>query len=267
MSESVKQKRLFTGFLQFDIKSADIMANIARVEAGLKTVTASGSNITSGIIVLPELWATDFAYDRLPQLVKEIPDILMILQNLAGKYQVSIAGSLPEFTDNSFYNTLFLVDSKGITGKYRKQHLFQPMQEDTFFTPGQGEPLPIRTDYGAVGTLVCYDLRFPELLRKQAGGETDIAIVSAQWPAARIEHWRILLQARAIENQMFVIGANRCGASGDTAFGGHSMIIAPDGSILREAGEQEEFTGVTLDLEMVSTARSLFRTHPKQQSP
>jgi predicted amidohydrolase len=263
MSGSYRQKRLFAGFLQFDVKYGDIMANISRVEAGLKAIAASGSNIASGIIVLPELWATDFAYDMLPKLAKEIPDILIILQNLAGKYQVSIAGSLPEFTDNSFYNTLFLVDFKGICGKYRKQRLFNPMQEDTFFTQGTGETIPILTDHGPIGTLVCYDLRFPELLRNQVGPGTDIAIVSAQWPAARIEHWRILLRARAIENQMFVFGANRCGTTGDTVFGGHSMIVAPDGSILHEAGEQEEFMGITLNLEMISEARALFKTAPK----
>lgn len=256
------QKKVFAGFLQFDVKYGDITANLGRVEAGLADIAASCHNIVSGIIVLPELWATDFSYDMLPGLAAETPAILKILQDLAASYQVYIAGSLPEHTDNSFYNTLFIVDPKGVTGKYRKQRLFNPMQEDTFFTPGMEEPRPIQTDHGPIGTLVCYDLRFPELLRKQAHHGTDIAIVSAQWPAARIEHWRILLQARAIENQMFVIGANRCGATDDTVFGGHSMIIAPDGSTLLEAGDQEEFMGATLDLEMVVAARSLFRTAP-----
>jgi len=256
------QKKVFAGFLQFDVKYGDITANLDRIETGLADIAASCGNITSGIIVLPELWATDFAYDMLPELAGETPAILKILQKLAAKYQIYIAGSLPENKDNSFYNTLFITGSQGVTGRYRKQRLFNPMQEDTFFTAGQEEPLPIQTDHGPIGALVCYDLRFPELLRKQASHGTDIAIVSAQWPAARIAHWRILLQARAIENQMFIIGANRCGATDNTVFGGHSMIIAPDGSTLLEAGDQEEFKGVLLDLEMVVAARSLFRTTP-----
>ena len=135
------------------------------------------------------------------------------------------------------------------------------MQEDAFFTPGK-EPRPIQTDLGPIGALVCYDLRFPELLREQTGLGTDLLVIPAQWPATRVSHWRILVQARAIENQMFVVAANRCGATGDTAFGGHSMIVAPDGSILLEAGEDEECKGIMLDFEMVSAARSLFNTSP-----
>ena len=117
-------------------------------------------------------------------------------------------------------------------------------------------PVPL----GPVAALVCYDLRFPELLREQTGLGADILVIPAQWPAARLGHWRILVQARAIENQMFVVAANRRGTTGDTVFGGHSMIVAPDGSILLEAGEDEECKGIMLDLEMVSAAKSLFNT-------
>ena len=109
---------------------------------------------------------------------------------------------------------------------------------------------------------MCYDLRFPELLREQTTLGTDLVVVSAQWPAARVDNWRILVQARAIENQMFVVAANRCGTTGDTIFGGHSMVVAPDGSILLEADENEACRGVMLDLEMVSAARALFFTVP-----
>ena len=137
------------------------------------------------------------------------------------------------------------------------------MQEDVFFTPGK-EPCPIQTDLGPVGALVCYDLRFPELLRKQISPGTELLVVSAQWPAARIDNWRILVQARAIENQIFVIAANRCGTTDETPFGGHSMIVGPDGTILLEAEEDEKCSGTILDLESVSAARSLFSTIPNR---
>lgn len=254
----------FAGFLQFDVKSGNIESNLCRVEEGLAEIGASNDRISPGIIVLPELWATGFAYEKLPELSEKIPGLLENLRVLSAKHNVHIAGSLPEFSANSYFNTLFISGPTGIAGSYRKQRLFNPMQENAFFTPGTA-PRPIQTDLGPIGALVCYDLRFPELLREQTGSGADLLVISAQWPAARIDHWRILVQARAIENQMFVVAANRYGTTGDTTFGGHSMIVAPDGAILLEAGEDEECKGTMLDLEMISAARSLFSTAPKTQ--
>ena len=259
MPQTDTQKSIFAGFLQFDVKIGNIDSNFTRVEQGLAEIAASSNQTSPGIIVLPELWATGFAYEKLPSLSRDIPALLEDLQALAAKYQINIAGSLPEHFDNSYYNTLFITNPKGIAGSYRKQRLFSPMQEDAFFTSGT-RPSPIQTDMGPIGASVCYDLRFPELLREQTALGTNLAVISAQWPAQRIENWRILVQARAIENQMFVVATNRCGTTGDTTFGGHSMIIAPDGSILLEAGKNEACKGTMLDLEMVSAARELFST-------
>jgi predicted amidohydrolase len=263
MQDFVTKKSFFAGFLQFDVKSGDIDSNFSRVEQGLAEIATSCKRISPGIIVLPELWATGFAYEKLPELSRKIPALLENLQILSAKYQVNIGGSLPEYSQHSYYNTLFITEPKGLAGTYRKQCLFSPMQEDSFFTPGT-EPRPIQTDSGPIGALVCYDLRFPELLRGQTAFGAELLVVSAQWPAARVDNWRILVQARAIENQMFVIAANRCGTTGDTTFGGHSMVVAPDGSILLEAGKDEECNGTTLDLGMVSAARSLFSTVPSR---
>ena len=261
MPETDIKKLFFAGFLQFDVKSGNINNNLSRVEEGLAEIAASCKQFSPGIIVLPELWATGFAYEKLPELSEKIPDLLENLQTLSTKYQVHIAGSLPEYLENSYYNTLFITGPKGIAGTYRKQRLFNPMQEDAFFTPGT-KPRPIQTDLGPIGALICYDLRFPELLREQTALGADLLVVPAQWPAARVGHWRILVQARAIENQMFVVAANRCGVTDETPFGGHSIIVAPDGSILLEAGENKEYKGIMLDLEMVSSARSSFSTIP-----
>ena len=262
MSNSVIHKSIFAGFLQFDVKSGNISHNLSRVENGLAEIEASGLQ-NPGMIVLPELWATGFAYEKLPELSQKTPELLDKLLTLAAKYQIYIAGSLPEYSEQTFYNTLFITGPEGVAGTYRKQRLFNPMQEDDFFTPGE-TPCSIETGLGPVGALVCYDLRFPELSRKQTSPETKLLVVSAQWPAVRIDNWRILVQARAIENQIFVIAANRCGTTDDTIFGGHSMIVGPDGSILLEAEEDEIFTGSIIDLESVSAARSLFRTIPKR---
>ena len=264
MSENSSNKKfIFAGFLQFDVQSGAVEQNLAQVEAGLAQIAAANRSSTDGIIVLPELWATGFAYEKLPMLVVKIPAVLERLRKLAVKYEIFIAGSLPEFLHNSYFNTLYLTGPEGHVILYRKRRLFSPMGEDTFFTPGTGAG-PAQTVFGPVAGLVCYDLRFPELLREQTALGADILIISAQWPAARISHWRTLLQARAIENQMFVVAANRCGATEGTVFGGHSMIVGPDGTILVEAGADEEFSGKLVDPGLLSTARALFCTVPKE---
>jgi len=255
----------FAGFLQFNVQSGEIEKNLCRVIEGLAEVAKSHKQISPGIIVLPELWATGFAYEKLQALAATIPELLQKLQKLAAKYYVFIAGSLPEYSNNCYYNTLYITGPEGNVGTYRKQCLFSPMAEDTFFTPGSG-PKPVQTSLGPVAGLVCYDLRFPELLREQTALGARLLVVPAQWPAARVNHWRILVQARAIENQMFVVAANRCGTTGDTTFGGHSMIVGPDGSILLEAGDASAYKGMILDPDMVTAARSLFSSVPGERN-
>jgi predicted amidohydrolase len=251
------------GFLQFDVQSGDIAKNLAKVRTGFQQISASNSQIAPGIVVLPELWATDFAYERIPELIKNIPELLQSLQELSAEYQVYLAGSLPEYANGGYYNTLYITGPEGIAGTYRKQRLFKPMAEESLFSPGT-MPSPVQTSLGIISSLVCYDLRFPELVRSQVALGADLLVVSAQWPAARINHWRILVQARAIENQMFVLAANRCGTTDGTLFGGHSMVVGPDGTVLLEAGENEEYGGAVLDPALLTRARSLFSTGPKR---
>jgi predicted amidohydrolase len=253
----------FAGYLQFDVRSGAIEQNLASAQKGLEQIVAASPWVSPGIIVLPELWATGFDYEKLPELTKRIPAVLKDLLRLAAKYGLYLAGSLPEHANDSYYNTLFITGPAGLVGFYRKQRLFSPMAEDTFFMPGTMQPQPLQTDVGSIAALVCYDLRFPELLRAQTALGSDLLLISAQWPAARIAHWRILIQARAIENQMFIVAANRCGTTDSTTFGGHSMIVGPDGSILLEAGEDEDCRGTVIAPEMLASARSVFCTLPK----
>jgi predicted amidohydrolase len=251
---------LSAGFLQFDVQVGDITAN-------LRTVATSLNNLEPeppGIIVLPEMWATGFAYHKLPTLARQTPEVLAALLQLAAKQNIFLAGSLPEMSldEKKIYNTLFITGPAGVIGRYRKQRLFAPIEEDKYLTPGKN-PLPIDTPLGRIAGLVCYDLRFPELLRTQTTQGANLLIVSAQWPLARIDHWRTLLMARAIENQIFVIAANRCGTdavAGGTIYGGRSLIVAPNGEIVHEAGGDEEHGYVTIDLAAVDEVRARFST-------
>ncbi|MGV1100512.1 D-glycero-beta-D-manno-heptose 1-phosphate adenylyltransferase [Thiovibrio sp. JS02] len=247
------------GFLQFDVKLGEPEANLAAIRDGLAKLAPKGP----GLIVLPELFSCGFAYAGLQQHALASTEVLAALQELCGRYQIHLAGSLPEEllteVDSTIYNTLFLVGPKGVVGRFRKQQLFAPMAEDRYFSAGDN-PQAVVTDLGIVGALVCYDLRFPELARAQAGQGAGLLVVSGQWPAARREHWRSLLVARAIENQLFVAACNRCGVTGGTEFGGHSLLIGPDGSLLAEGGSGTEAAFLAIAPAAMAAARQRFNT-------
>lgn len=246
------------GVLQFAVTFGETGANLGKVEDLLRRLNpAPGS-----LIVLPELWATGFDYDRAGELAAETPGLLDRLQELAAGYAVFLGGSLIEKGsgphDASFlYNTFFLTGPAGLAGKYRKQHLFGLWREDRFFARG-GCPGPIMTPSGPVGILVCYDLRFPETARRQCFAGAKLIAVSAQWPKVRLDHWRTLLRARAIENQVFIVACNSCGATGEHEMGGRSMVIGPDGAMMAEAGDGEAVLASTLPAGALERVRSRF---------
>jgi len=251
--------RYQAGFLQFDVQLGEPEANLAAVRAGLVRLAPSGP----GIIVLPELWSCGFAYERLQHFALQTVEVLEEMQRLAGQYGIYLAGSLPEevLTEvgSAIYNTLYIVGPDGVAGSIRKQQLFAPMAEDQHFTAGDN-PQPVATGLGLVGGLVCYDLRFPELAKAQAGAGAGLLAVSAQWPEVRREQWRTLAMARAIENQIVVVACNRCGVTGKTGFGGHSLVIGPDGAVLAEAGAGEEGAWVWIDPVGMRELRQRFNT-------
>lgn len=254
---SGNKQNIYGGFVQFDVKLDDVDDALARIADGLQAMHPTGP----GIVVLPELCAGGFAYDRLAELADQRQRVLAELAGLARQYGVHLAGSLVEGDGGFFYNTLHIVGPGGVAGiqKYRKQQLFAPMAEDRFFAAGD-TPRPIATTFGPVAGLVCYDLRFPDLAQSQCAAGAKILVVAAQWPTARREHWRVLVRARAIENQVFVIACNRSGFMGGTEFGGHSMIVGPDGAVLLEAGETPLAAGVCLDCACMAEVRGRFAT-------
>jgi len=95
----------------------------------------------------------------------------------------------------------------------------------------------VETTLGDIGLMICYDLRFTELCRSLVLKGAQMVAVVAQWPAIRVAHWDVLLRARAIENQVFVFGVNRCGKDGALVYGGHSRIVSPWGEVLARAGK------------------------------
>ena len=256
-----KQEISRLGFLQFAVKQGDIRANLELVQRGLRDLSPPPGSL----IALPEMWATGFVYESLETLSSEIPALLEELEKLAHSYDIILAGSLPcqQVVDGkkSLTNRLCFSGSEhhpvpGID----KQHLFSFWKEDLWFKAGDyPKPVSFPGDTN-VGGLVCYDLRFPEAAQFQCRQGANILLMSAQWPMARIEQWRILLQARAIENQCFIIAANACGHWDHLQLGGHSMLVAPDGEILAEAGDDEAFRVVEYNIEVQKELRERFNT-------
>jgi predicted amidohydrolase len=208
-------------------------------------------------ICLPELFTTGFDYDYLQKRearrTREILDRIAEKARTKGSYV--LAGTLPEAEGDRVYNTLFVLAPSGERiASYRKIHLFPLMAEDGFFSAGENT-LVFQTPWARIGAAICYDLRFPELFREMALDGAEIIFVPAQFPAIRIDHWDILLKARAIENQVFIVGVNRIGYDPFNRFSGHTCIIDPMGK-MRAGGEEEEgWITATIDLKMLDCIR------------
>ena len=237
--------------IQFTIKQGDVDANLAYIRAALPRVAADGANL----VVLPEMWTCGFAYKNLNELALRSAGILEELLTLSLELKLVIVGSIPEPNGDKVFNTVYVVDNGVLAGVYRKIHLFSLLGEDRAFSGGDSWLLA-ETSIGKVGVIICYDLRFPELSRRLALEGARVICVPAQWPKPRQEHWRTLLRARAIENQLFVVACNACGIIGKLDFFGMSMIIDPKGEVLADAGECDRDIIAPLDMQMMDDWRA-----------
>jgi len=237
--------------IQFTVRQGDVDANLAYILEALHRVAGEGADLA----VLPEMWSSGFAYRNLNQLAGRTEGIVAELLELSARYKMVIVGSMPEPNGDKVFNTIYVVDNGKMAGIYRKIHLFSLLGEDRAFSGGDSWLLA-DTSIGKVGVIICYDLRFPELSRRLAVEGAQVICVPAQWPKPRQEHWRTLLRARAIENQLFVVACNTCGTVGKLDFFGMSMIIDPKGELLAEGGESEVELVAELDLQAMDDWRA-----------
>ena len=166
-----------------------------------------------------------------------------------------MAGSVSNVRNGKVYNTAFVFNRDGACiASYDKTHLFTPMGEDKYYTCGD-HLCSFTLDGVKCGIIICYDLRFPEMIRKLALQGLDMLFVVSQWPKERTFHLRTLTIARAIENQMFVVCCNSCGTAEETIYGGNSAVIDPFGKTLALAGENEEIISAACDMQILSNIR------------
>ena len=211
------------------------------------------------VLVLPETWNTGFfPKENLPSLCdRDGQQVKAQIGQLARKFHVNIvAGSVSNVRSGKVYNTAYVFDREGsCIADYDKTHLFTPMGEDDFYTPGD-HLCRFTLDGVQCGLIICYDIRFPELTRSLTVPGLDMLFVVSQWPKVRTFHLRSLTTARAIENQLFVVCCNSCGTAGETVYGGNSAIIDPWGETIALAGENEGIIAQDCDLGALEKIRS-----------
>lgn len=239
--------------LQMDITFGNPTKNFQKAEKLIEEAMKE----TPDIIVFPELWTTGYDLTRLDTIAdKNAVKTIEFFKMAAKKYQVHfVGGSVANQVDNSVRNTLLITDKNGqLVHSYSKLHLFKLMDEHLYLEAGAEKGL-FELENRTFGGVICYDIRFPEWIRVHTANGAEALFVVAEWPAARLSHWRALLIARAIENQCFVIACNRSGHDPNNEFAGHSMIIDPWGEVIAEAGTNEEILSAVIDLDLVKDIR------------
>lgn len=241
--------------IQLDIAYGQPAINYQAADEKLKEAVKSGPDV----IVLPELWTTGYDLTRLEEIADEQAEkTILFLSGIAKKHQIHIiGGSVAKKNAEGVFNTLLVIDDQGrLVKEYDKLHLFKLMNEHHFLEPGKKDGLFQLADRLCAG-FICYDIRFPEWIRTHTSKGAEAIFVVAEWPKPRLSHWRTLLISRAIENQCYVIAANRTGSDPDNEFAGHSLIIDPWGDIIAEAGNGEEIITGTIDFDKTAEVRGM----------
>ncbi|MEP7374509.1 MAG: amidohydrolase [Chitinophagaceae bacterium] len=219
------------------------------------------------IVALPEMFSTGFSMK--PEELAETMDgdTVSWMKRIAAENKIILTGSVIIKENDNYFNRLIWMLPNGQYGVYDKRHRFAFAGEDNRYTAGT-KRLIASVKGWKINLLVCYDLRFPVWSRQAspskgerelATPEYDILIFVANWPERRITAWKTLLQARAIENQCYVVGVNRVGDDGNAIrYSGDSMIIDPLGEILYHKKEEEDIFTITLNKDHLQSVREKF---------
>ena len=240
--------------VQMDVCAAEPEQNFARAEELIRQAAESQPDV----ILLPEFWNTGFAPGRIdPVLADEDGARTKALcGGLAKELGVNIvAGSVLAKKGDALFNTAYVFNRLGdCIAEYDKTHLFSPSGEGESYAAGD-RLVTFPLDGVVCGILICYDLRFPELCRALALNDAKVLFLPAEWRKVATKQLRALLDARAIENQMFAALCNGCGEAFGAEFGGNSAIVDPLGNVLAQAGEKEEIIFSSIDLEVQKRIR------------
>lgn len=227
--------------VQFRSKTGDFANNLARSADWLAEAAAQQADL----VVFPELWLSGCHRAVYPSYLKHLPELITALAGLACQHQLWLAGgSLLPSASGAPTNSLLVFNDQGEQlSPYHKLHLFSMTGEDKQLAAGH-HPVTYATPLGQLGGSICYDIRFPELFRHYALAGCQAVLVPAAFHQPRGHHWRTLLRARAIENQLFILAANQVGSdewpSQTMHYCGESTLIDPNGEILCAADTDSE---------------------------
>ncbi|MFX1393579.1 MAG: nitrilase-related carbon-nitrogen hydrolase [Promethearchaeota archaeon] len=223
----------------------------------LKILTLlSKSDFCPDIICFPELFTTGYDLENVKNYVELIPGKTIERITEISKNNFIVIGTILESENDNYYNTAFIIDKKGkLIGKYRKTHLFAPLLETNFLTQGNKiTTFSLPELYNLkIGLAICYDLRFPEFFRKMTLQGAQIIFIPSEFPSPKRRIWKTLLHARAIENQIYIIGVNRTGKGKAGDFFGYSLIS--NGEYLEHLGDLPETKIFSIDLETLIPIR------------
>ncbi|WP_104525535.1 nitrilase-related carbon-nitrogen hydrolase [Blastococcus atacamensis] len=247
--------------VQHDIVWEDREANFARLAGQVARAAAAGAEL----VLLTETFSTGFSMTPGIGEPEDGPSARFLAAR-AAEHGVWVGGSCPEIApldggedaERLPYNSFVLAGPDGTTHRYRKLHPFSHGGEHERFRAGEG-PVTVTVGGLRITPFICYDLRFADVFWR-AAPDTDLYVVVANWPAARRLHWQALLQARAIENQAYVVGCNRVGTAGDgTEHAGDSRVVSPMGELLATAAGAETLVLADVDPAEVTATRDRFR--------
>lgn len=215
------------------------------------------------LVVLPELWTTGaFAFEEFGTAAEPLrgPTHEAMAAAASDTGAWLHAGSVPERgPDGRLYNTSLLYSPSGdLAASYRKIHRFGFDKGEAVLMGAGHEPVTVRLPETTVGVATCYDLRFPELFRTLVDAGAETFVVPAGWPERRRSHWTLLAQARAVENQAFVLACGTAGAHAGVPQAGHSIVVDPWGEVLAQAGAGEEVLTVEFDPARAARTREQF---------
>jgi predicted amidohydrolase len=246
--------QLLVSLIQTDLHWENKAANLAMLEEKLPAIGKTE------VVVLPEMFSTGFSMQ--PSQLAETMEGPTVgwMKRMAAQHKIILTGSIIIEENGHYFNRLIWMQPNGQYGYYDKRHLFAFAGEDAVYTAGTKRLIASVKGF-KINVQICYDLRFPVWARQQpmpdAPAEYDVLLYVANWPERRVQAWQTLLQARAIENQCYVIGVNRIGNDGNGIYhNGCSRVVDAIGQVLFEQADEACIHTLALSMDELTETRT-----------
>jgi omega-amidase len=224
---------------QMECIVGNVTSNLNKISVFTQKAAEAGCHV----VVFPEMADTGYDVSQIARYASSWDrGPIERIRKYAEQNSINIICGLSELENNRVYNVLAVVGPDGhLMAKYRKTHLaaFSPLHEDKIFTPGDSLET-VQIGDMTWGLMICYDLRFPEFSRALVLEGAEVLVLSSAWPFPRLRHWNTLIDARAIENQVFMAAANHAGKNSSATFCGSSRLVDPFGVMIASASEERE---------------------------